>query len=73
MGDLTELRDLAPDEANVPYVLGKVYRRMGRKVEATRAYTCARDLDPKLGGVIGHILEEMGDEGGEVSMMDEDG
>ncbi|KAG9001739.1 anaphase-promoting complex subunit cdc27 [Tulasnella sp. JGI-2019a] len=84
--DLTELRDLAPDEANVPFVLGKLFRIMGRKVDATRAFTVARDLDPKLGAIIGHLLEEMTEEGegegdeivggggvAEVSMMDEDG
>ncbi|KAG8844122.1 anaphase-promoting complex subunit cdc27 [Tulasnella sp. 330] len=85
--DLTELRDLAPDEANVPFVLGKLFRVMGRKVDATRAFTVARDLDPKLGAIIGHLLEEMGEEGeggasadgipegggAEASMMDEDG
>lgn len=84
--DLTELRDLAPDEANVPFVLGKLFRVMGRKVDATRAFTVARDLDPKLGAIIGHLLEEMAEEGegavdgpagggggAEASMMDEDG
>ncbi|KAG8970835.1 anaphase-promoting complex subunit cdc27 [Tulasnella sp. 419] len=60
--DLEDLRDLAPDEANVPFLLGKLYRVMGRKTDATESFTVARDLDPKLGGVIGHLLEEMGDE-----------
>ncbi|KAG8914429.1 anaphase-promoting complex subunit cdc27 [Tulasnella sp. 408] len=56
--DLLELRDLAPEEANVPFVLGKLYREMGRNVEATRCFTIARDLDPKLSAIIGHLLDE---------------
>lgn len=73
------MRDLAPDEANVAFVLGKLHRIIGRKTDATRCFTVARDLDPKLGAIIGHLLEEMaedeggGDSGGiaEASMMDE--
>jgi len=69
--DLKDLRDLAPDEANVPFVLAKVCRVMGQRVEATRYFTVARDLDPKLGAIIGHLLEEMAEPGEEEAMMDE--
>ena len=59
MGDLLSLRDLAPEEANVAFVLGKLYREMGRGVEATRCFTEARHLDPKLSAVIAHLMEDM--------------
>ena len=44
----------------MPLVLGKLYREMGRNVDATRCFTVARDLDPKLSAVVAHLMEEMG-------------
>ena len=71
LDDLKDLRDLAPDEANVPFVLGKLYGEMGERVEATRYFTEARDLDPKLSSIIAHLMEEMAEE--DDGRMDEGG
>ena len=48
---LTELRvlkDIAPDEANVHYLLGKVYKMMHDKGNAIKHFTTALNLDPKV-------------------------
>lgn len=48
---LTELRvlkDLAPDEANVHYLLGKLYKILHDKANAIKHFTTALNLDPKV-------------------------
>lgn len=42
----------APDEANVHFLLGKCYLKVGKKVEATISFTYARELQPKLESAI---------------------
>lgn len=46
--ELMILKDLAPDEATVHFLLGKLYRRMGEKQLAVRHFTIALALDPKV-------------------------
>ena len=46
--ELMLLKDLAPDEATVHFLLGKLYRRMGEKAMAVRHFTIALALDPKV-------------------------
>lgn len=48
---LTELkicRDIAPDEANVHFLLGRVYKALRQKANAMKHYTIAHNLDPKV-------------------------
>ena len=47
-GEFEALRDLAPEEANVHFMLGRVYRCMGRRAEAVRCLSGALGLDPKV-------------------------
>ena len=42
------LRDMTPDEANVHYLLGKVYKAVGEKSLAIKHFTTALHLDPKV-------------------------
>lgn len=46
--ELLILKDLAPDEASVHFLLGKMYIRNGDAQQATRHFTVAVALDPKV-------------------------
>lgn len=48
LAELMILRDLAPDEAMVHFLLGKLYKRLGVKQLAVRHFTIALNLDPKV-------------------------
>ncbi len=42
------LKDLAPDEARVHFLLGKLYKSLNNKNLAVRHFTIALSLDPKV-------------------------
>jgi anaphase-promoting complex subunit 3 len=42
------LKDLAPDEASVHFLLGKLYKTLGDKNTAVHHFTIALSLDPKV-------------------------
>lgn len=46
--ELDILKDIAPDEANVWFLSGRLCKMLGRKAEAVRAFTVALNLDPKV-------------------------
>ncbi|KPV75642.1 uncharacterized protein RHOBADRAFT_13625 [Rhodotorula graminis WP1] len=46
--DLLALRHQAPTEPNVHYLLGKLYRVLGRKADMHRAFALAQDLEPRM-------------------------
>ena len=50
--EFTVLKDLAPDEANVHFMLGKVCKLMRDKPSAIRHYLTALNLDPKVSRLI---------------------
>lgn len=54
--ELLALRDLAPDEANVWFLLGKCWKGLGEKGEALRAFTTALNLDVKVSSLFGSLL-----------------
>lgn len=58
--DLMLVRDMAPDEFNVHYLLGKLYGAMGDKINMTRNLTIAQDLEPRAAGRIREIIESAG-------------
>lgn len=59
---LEPLSRQAPDEANIFFLLGKCYLRLGRRAEATVALTTARELQPKLEGAIKVTIENNGED-----------
>ncbi|KDQ12386.1 hypothetical protein BOTBODRAFT_161987 [Botryobasidium botryosum FD-172 SS1] len=61
--DLIRLRDIAPDESNVAFLLGRVYRCLGDNAAATRQFAIAQDLDPKLRPTIADIMNGAEGEG----------
>lgn len=48
LADLKVLKDIAPDEANVHFLLGRVYKVLKQKGSAIRHFTMALNLDPKV-------------------------
>lgn len=46
--ELRVLKDIAPDEANVHFLLGRVYKLLRQKGSAIRHFTMALNLDPKV-------------------------
>lgn len=63
---LEDLSKTCSNEASVLFLLGKLYRLMGDRTRAMRAFIYARDLHPKLAGAITSVMktgeEEDGDE-----------
>ena len=52
---LNALKDIAPNESNVHYMLGRAYARLHNKGLAVKHYTNAMNLDPKV-SLRAHIL-----------------
>ena len=48
LAELEVLKDIAPDEANVHFSLGNVYKKLRQKGDAIRHFTMALNLDPKV-------------------------
>lgn len=46
--ELRVLKDIAPDEANVHFLLGTAYKQLRQKGSAIRHFTMALNLDPKV-------------------------
>ena len=46
--ELMILKDIAPDEANVHYLLGRLYKMLRQKANAIKHFTIALNLDPKV-------------------------
>lgn len=44
-----DLKDLAPDEANVHFLLGRLYKGLHDKTNAIKHLTIALNLDAKVG------------------------
>ncbi|WPH03209.1 Hypothetical protein R9X50_00608600 [Acrodontium crateriforme] len=62
LAELEILRDQAPDEANVWFLLGKCYKGLGQKSEALRALTTALNLDVKAAPFIKEAMEALDDD-----------
>ncbi|SMQ49350.1 unnamed protein product [Zymoseptoria tritici ST99CH_1A5] len=62
LGELEVLRDQAPDEANVWFLLGKCYKGLSERGEALRAFTTALNLDVKAAPFIKEAMEALDEE-----------
>ncbi|OHE94579.1 tetratricopeptide [Colletotrichum orchidophilum] len=68
--ELLILKDVAPDEAMVHFLLGKLYRSLNEKQMAVRSFSNALALDPKASQSIKDAIESIEDDMGmEDSMM----
>lgn len=59
--DLEHLKDSAPDDANVHFMLGKTYKKLGQRANAIRHFTIALNLDPKAQNWIKEAMESLDD------------
>ena len=50
LAELEILRDVAPEEANVWFLMGRLHKMLRQKGLAVRAFTMALNLDPKVSG-----------------------
>ncbi|PGH23630.1 hypothetical protein AJ80_02236 [Polytolypa hystricis UAMH7299] len=57
--ELKILKDMAPDEANVHYLLGKLYKLLHDKANAIKHFTTALNLDPKAAQYIKDAMESL--------------
>ncbi len=58
LAELEVLKDIAPDEANVHFLLGRVYKVLRQKGEALKYFTTALNLDPKVKLTVAQCMEE---------------
>ncbi|KAJ4383432.1 anaphase-promoting complex subunit cdc27 [Didymella sp. IMI 355093] len=66
LDELLYLKDLAPDDANIHFLLGRCYKKERDRANAIRHLTIAMNLDPKSHGVIKEVMEsiDQDDDGG---------
>lgn len=48
LAELKELVNMVPDESNVHFMLGRVYKILHDKSNAVKCFTIAMNLDPKV-------------------------
>ncbi|KAI4861072.1 putative 20S cyclosome subunit [Hypoxylon rubiginosum] len=60
--ELEILKTLAPDEATVHFLLGKLYKMLNDKGSAVRHFTIALNLDPKASQQIKEAIESLEDD-----------
>lgn len=66
LDELIYLKDLAPDDPNIHFLLGRCYKKSRDRTNAIRHLTIAMNLDPKSHGVIKEVMEsiDQDDDGG---------
>ncbi|KAL2392849.1 Protein bimA [Exophiala dermatitidis] len=72
LAELLVLRDVVPDEANVWFLMGRLYKTLREKGNAVRAFTMALNLDPKAAQFIKDAMESLDDEDEDPYDEDED-
>lgn len=60
--EFEKLKFMAPDEASVHFLLGQLYKTVGRRHEAVKEFTVALNLDPKGSQLIKDALESLSEE-----------
>lgn len=66
LAELIYLKDAAPDDPNIHFLLGRCYKKLHDRASAVRHLTIAMNLDPKSHGVIKEVMEsiDQDDDGG---------
>jgi anaphase-promoting complex subunit 3 len=64
--ELVILKDSAPDDPNIHFLLGRCYKKMRDRANAIKHFTIAMNLDPKSHAVIKEAMESIDqyDDGG---------
>ncbi|KAI9852261.1 MAG: anaphase-promoting complex subunit cdc27 [Thelocarpon superellum] len=60
--ELKILKDSAPDDAKVHFLLGKLYKTLRQRASAIKHFTIALNLDPKAGQYIKGAIESLEDD-----------
>jgi anaphase-promoting complex subunit 3 len=60
--ELLFLKDAAPDDPNIHFLLGRCYKKLRDRASAIRHLTIAMNLDPKSHGVIKEVMESIDQE-----------
>ncbi|KAL6711516.1 anaphase-promoting complex subunit cdc27 [Coniothyrium glycines] len=60
--ELLYLKDAAPDDSNIHFLLGRCYKKLRDRANAIRHLTIAMNLDPKSHGVIKEVMENVDEE-----------
>jgi anaphase-promoting complex subunit 3 len=63
--ELEQLQDYSPKEASVYFLMGIIYRKMGRIQDAIACLSVALDLDSKNSTIIKSTIEKLQNTGGE--------
>ena len=57
--ELLYLKDAAPEDPNIHFLLGRCYKKLRDRSSAIRHLTIAMNLDPKSHGVIKEVMENI--------------
>ncbi len=57
--ELLYLKDAAPDDPNIHFLLGRCFKKLRDRASAIRHLTIAMNLDPKSHGVIKEVMESI--------------
>ncbi|EKU21963.1 anaphase-promoting complex subunit 3, partial [Nannochloropsis gaditana CCMP526] len=57
--ELERVRDHAPREASVHFLLGKICKRLGKREKALRHFLLALDFDPKDGNLVKAAIDQL--------------
>ena len=60
--ELLYLKDAAPDDPNIHFLLGRCYKKLRDRASAIRHLTIAMNLDPKSHSVIKEVMESIDQE-----------
>jgi len=60
--ELVILKDAAPDDPNIHFLLGRCYKKLHDRANAIKHLTIAMNLDPKSHGVIKEVMESIDQE-----------
>jgi anaphase-promoting complex subunit 3 len=63
--ELEHLKDSAPDDADVHFLLGRTYKILGDRANAVRHFTIALNLDPKAQPWLKKAMESLSDDDGD--------
>ena len=56
--DLLTLKNTAPNEFNVHYLLGKLYKILGRGSDMLKSLVLAQDIDPRAAKMIRDLIDK---------------
>lgn len=69
--DLLFLKDAAPDDPNIHFLLGRCYKKLHDRANAIRHLTIAMNLDPKSHNIIKEVMENVDEEDDDYDSADE--